>query len=190
MQLLRLPPRRPTPPTVPGRAPPPHRLKLPPHGGTLTISIVENRASPKVGGGPARTPVARMLSELQLKAKLGSARPSDEVEGLKFEVKWEPMKGTLGAVIDQDESMAILGELLVVSCDYFVSRNLTCLLGIEQPRLRGDAAQGYQCACQSYPQSISVSTSARSYAKCVFSGGKSRFGLSWSVLLIRVWGDT
>ncbi|KAF8447165.1 mediator complex subunit MED14-domain-containing protein [Boletus edulis BED1] len=106
---------RPTPTAVPGRAQPPSRIKLPPHGGTLTVSIVENRASPKVGGGPARSPTARMLSELQLKAKLGSARPSDEVEGLKFEVKWEPMKGTLGAVIDQDESMAMIGELLVES---------------------------------------------------------------------------
>lgn len=56
-----------------------------------------------------------MLSELQLKAKLGSARPSDEVEGLKFEVKWDPIQGTLGVTIDQDESMAIIGELLVVS---------------------------------------------------------------------------
>lgn len=112
---LRLLPRRPTPTTAPGRAQPPNRLKLPPHGGTLTISIVENRASPKVGSGPARSPVARMLSELQLKSKLGSARPSDEVEGLKFEVKWEPMKGTLGAVIDQDESMSNLGDLSVVS---------------------------------------------------------------------------
>ena len=55
-----------------------------------------------------------MLSELQLKAKLGSARPSDEVEGVKFEIKWEPMKNTLGVVIDLDESMEIIGELLVV----------------------------------------------------------------------------
>ncbi|KAN0076709.1 Mediator complex subunit MED14 domain containing protein [Tylopilus felleus] len=106
---------RPTPTTVPARTQLLNRSKLPPHGGTLTISIVENRASPQVGGGPARSPAARMLSELQLKAKLGSARPSDEVEGLKFEVKWEPMKGALGVVIDQDESMGFIGELLVES---------------------------------------------------------------------------
>lgn len=56
-----------------------------------------------------------MLSELQLKAKLGSTRPSDEVEGFKFEVKWEPIKGTLGVAIDQNESMAIIGQLSVVS---------------------------------------------------------------------------
>ncbi|KAF8552437.1 MED14-domain-containing protein [Imleria badia] len=106
---------RPTPTPAPGRTQLPNRIKLPPHGGTLTISIIENRASPKVGGGPARSPTARMLSELQLKAKLGSARPSDEVEGLKFEVKWEPMKGTLGVMIDQNDTMAILGELSVES---------------------------------------------------------------------------
>ncbi|KAI9567227.1 mediator complex subunit MED14-domain-containing protein [Boletus coccyginus] len=106
---------RPTSTAAPGRAQPPGRNKLPPQGGTLTISIVENRANPKVGGGPTRSPAARMLSELQVKAKLGSARPSDEVEGLKFEVKWEPTKGTLGVGIDQDESMIIIGELLVES---------------------------------------------------------------------------
>ncbi|KAH0826875.1 mediator complex subunit MED14-domain-containing protein [Lanmaoa asiatica] len=106
---------RPAPTAVPGRVQPPNRIKLPPHGGTLTISIVENRANSKVGGGPARPPAARMLSELQLKAKLGSARPSDEVEGLKFEVNWEPMKGTLGVLINQDESMAVIKELLVES---------------------------------------------------------------------------
>lgn len=93
-----------------------------------------------------------MLSELQLKAKLGSARPSDEVEGLKFEVKWEPMKGTLGVVIDQDESMDIIGELLVVGlCDLSVMKPYVCPLGTEQPRFRGDATQGHQYPCQSYP---------------------------------------
>lgn len=96
-------------------------MKLPPYGGTLTISIVENRASSKIGSGPARSPAARTLSELQLKAKLGSARPSDEVEGLKFEVKWDPIQGALGVAIDQVESMTIVGELLVVS---------SCKLGI------------------------------------------------------------
>ncbi|KAG8218037.1 mediator complex subunit MED14-domain-containing protein, partial [Butyriboletus roseoflavus] len=106
---------RPTPTAIPGRAQPLNRLKLPPHGGTLTISIIENRASPKVGGGPARSPTARMLSELQLKAKLGSTKPSDEVEGLKFEVKWEPIRGTLGVAIDRAESMTIIGELSVDS---------------------------------------------------------------------------
>lgn len=65
-----------------------------------------------------------MLSELQLKAKLGSERPSDEIEGLKFEVKWDPIQGTLGVATDQDESMAIIGELLVVS---------SCELGIMKP---------------------------------------------------------
>ncbi|KIJ59729.1 hypothetical protein HYDPIDRAFT_118235 [Hydnomerulius pinastri MD-312] len=105
---------RPNPPNVP-RPQAPNRIKLPPHGGTLIISIVENSATQQAGGGPARSPVARMLAELQKKAKLGGARPSDEVEGLKFDVKWEPVKGTLGVGIDQDETMAAIGELLVDS---------------------------------------------------------------------------
>lgn len=152
LRPLRLLPRRPTPTAAPGRAQPPGRNKLPPQGGTLTISIVENRANPKVGGGPARSPAARMLSELQVKAKLGSARPSDEVEGLKFEVRWEPTKGTLGVGIDQDESMIIIGELLVVSsCELGVMKPKACLLGIKQPRFRGNVTQGRPCACQSHP---------------------------------------
>ncbi|KIK79206.1 hypothetical protein PAXRUDRAFT_161917 [Paxillus rubicundulus Ve08.2h10] len=106
---------RPIPPTAPGRPRAPTRVNLPAHGGTLSISIVEHRATPKAGGGPARSPVARMLATLQQKAKLGDGRPSDEVEGLKFNVKWEPMKGTLGTVIDQDECIAYLGELPVDS---------------------------------------------------------------------------
>ncbi|KAF9242015.1 mediator complex subunit MED14-domain-containing protein [Melanogaster broomeanus] len=104
---------RPTPPSVSGRPQAPNRIKLPSHGGTLTISIVENRAT--LNTGPARSPVARMVAELQQKAKLREGRPSDEVEGLKFDVKWEPMKGALGVAIDQDECMTSIGELLVDS---------------------------------------------------------------------------
>ena len=133
--MLRLLQSRPTATTVPGRPQPPNRLKLPPHGGTLTISIIENRASPKASSGPARSPAARMLSELQLKAKLGSTRPSDEVEGLRFEVKWEHMKGTLGAIIDRDESMAVIGELSVVSlCESVFSKPHVYSLAIAKPR--------------------------------------------------------
>lgn len=133
LQSTQTSPRRPAPTTVLGRPQPLSRLKLPPHGGILTISIVENRANPKFGNGPARPPAARMLSELQLKAKLGSARPSDEVEGLKFEVKWEPMKGALGVVIDQDESMAIVGEILVVSL-YKSYLSISDVSPIESPK--------------------------------------------------------
>lgn len=89
-------------------------MTLPPYGGTLTISILESRAAQQAGGGPARTPTARMLAELQQRAKLGDARPSEEVEGLKFDVRWEPMKRTLGVLINQEEAMAIMGVLQVV----------------------------------------------------------------------------
>ncbi|KAJ6558514.1 mediator complex subunit MED14-domain-containing protein [Mycena vulgaris] len=74
------------------------RTKLPLLGGTLTISIVEAKSQPQARG-PARSPKARVLAELQQRSKLGTLRPSDEVEGLKFEVRWEPAKGALGAVI-------------------------------------------------------------------------------------------
>lgn len=105
--------RRPTPQNVPGRQQP-SRITLPPYGGTLTISILENRATQRAGGGPARTPKARILAELQQRAKLDGARPSDEVEGLKFDVRWEPRQGTLGVVTNQEEAAATMGSLQVV----------------------------------------------------------------------------
>ncbi|KAJ7502829.1 mediator complex subunit MED14-domain-containing protein [Mycena galericulata] len=86
------------------------RTKLPSLGGTLTISIVEAKAQSQTLG-PARSPKARVLAEIQQRSKLGTLRPSDEVEGLKFEVRWEPAKGALGAVIAPD----IPDEFLVIN---------------------------------------------------------------------------
>lgn len=58
--------------------------------------------------------MARMLAELQRRSKLGDMRPTDEVESLQFDVKWEPMKGVLAANIDADEAIAAVQELVVV----------------------------------------------------------------------------
>lgn len=96
---------RPPQPGVPVLAP--NRLKLPSHGGTLTISIVEKKS--------VRSPIARMLAELQQKSKLGDMRPSDDVETLQFDAKWEPMKGVLAANIDAEETIAAVKELVVES---------------------------------------------------------------------------
>lgn len=99
---------RPPQPGVPVLAP--NRLKLPSHGGTLTISIVE-----KVDKKSVRSPIARMLAELQQKSKLGDMRPSDDVENLQFDAKWEPMKGVLAANIDAEETITAVKELVVES---------------------------------------------------------------------------
>lgn len=56
-----------------------------------------------------------MLAKLQRKAKLGNAKPSDEVEGLRFEVKWEPEKGALGVMLPSEELMLPEDYLRVVS---------------------------------------------------------------------------
>jgi len=108
--------RRPTPPSIPGRP----RSKLPLLGGTLTVAIVETRAPPQVGGGgPARSSKARVLADLQQKSKLGTTKPSDEVEGLKFEIRWEPAKGALGVNIPLEDSIMPDGLILVVSFETF-----------------------------------------------------------------------
>ena len=80
-----------------------------------------------------------MLAELQAKAKLGGRgviagaegagagvgvgvgkKPSDEVEGLKFEVKWEPTKGAFGVKVVEQDVRVEEGELSVVSCSYYL----------------------------------------------------------------------
>lgn len=96
---------------MPGRPPP--RTKLPPQGGSLTVSIVEAKDSSRPGsrplggliGGPARCANARVLAEVQEKSKLQSGhRPSDDVESLMLEVKWEPSPGALGVTLNAEES--------------------------------------------------------------------------------------
>ncbi|KAF7315273.1 Mediator of RNA polymerase II transcription subunit 14 [Mycena indigotica] len=73
------------------------RTKIPPIGGTLTISITEIK--PSRSQGPARSPTAEVLCQLQQQSKIGSLRPSDEVESLHFHVRWEPALGALGVNI-------------------------------------------------------------------------------------------
>lgn len=67
------------------------------------MAIVQTRAPLQTGPGPARSPRQRVIARIQRKAKLTDAKPSDEVEGLKFVVKWEPAKGAFGVYIPQDD---------------------------------------------------------------------------------------
>ena len=77
------------------------------------MSIVEAKDSSRPGsrplggliGGPARCANARVLAEVQEKSKLQPGhRPSDDVESLKLEVKWEPSPGALGVTLSAEES--------------------------------------------------------------------------------------
>lgn len=105
--------RRKPPPNLPGRPPPPQRGNIPALGGTLTISIVSAQTGPN--NKASRPPITRVLAELQGKAKLDSGRPSDEVEPLRFEVKWEPEKGALGVLVPDESSWLPRSDLLIVS---------------------------------------------------------------------------
>jgi mediator of RNA polymerase II transcription subunit 14 len=104
---------------MPGRQNP--RFKLPLVGGTLSISIVEAQASAQAGGGPARSPQARVLAELQRKSKLGKSRPSDEVEGLRIEVRWEPTKGAMGVNLPPSDLVDPASNLSIVSPSAFLT---------------------------------------------------------------------
>ena len=59
-----------------------------------------------------------MLAELQQRSKLSGKRPSDEVEVMGFDVKWEPEKGALGVSIPVEEAHQAVGELKLVSHAY------------------------------------------------------------------------
>lgn len=77
------------------------------------------------------------MAELQARSKLGlgnaegggtsagtergSKRPSDDVEGMRFEVVWETQKGALGAVVAPEDVKVEDGELAVVSVFSFLS---------------------------------------------------------------------
>lgn len=101
------------PPSTGPSAPRGKLPKLPPHGGTLTISLVSTPA-------PRRSPRSRVLAEIQEKTKLGARqgrKTSDEVEGMMWEVAWKPEVTALGVDrIPREE--AVLGEKeVVVVCD-------------------------------------------------------------------------
>jgi mediator of RNA polymerase II transcription subunit 14 len=55
------------------------------------------------------------LAELQVKAKFAGKKASDEVEGLKFEVKWETSKGAFGVKVAEEDVRVEEGSLDVVS---------------------------------------------------------------------------
>ena len=105
--------RRPPPP--PSQVVSRLRPKLPLLGGTLMISIVETPRLAQSNSGPIRTPQKRAIARLQQKTKLGGAKPSDDVEGLRFAVHWEPTKGTLGVLIPSEQLLLSADALQVVS---------------------------------------------------------------------------
>ena len=88
----------------------------------MVISIVETYRPAQSSSGPTRTPQKRAIARLQQKTKLGTAKPSDEVEGLGFAVHWEPTKGALGVLIPL-EQLVLPADVLQV-----VSRIVTCYI--------------------------------------------------------------
>ncbi|CAL1707828.1 unnamed protein product [Somion occarium] len=101
------------------RKPPPsnQRVNIPRLGGTLTISIVKSETSSSPvskAHPPHRSAKAQVLAELQERSKLGERkRPSDTVEHLRFEVKWEPQRVALGMSIPFEAVTLPEGELRV-----------------------------------------------------------------------------
>ena len=98
-------------PPPPNQKRPAQQRPLPALGGKLIISIVQVKE--KTGRKASRSPRARVLAELQSRSKLEGARPSDEVEHMRFDVRWEPENGALG-VAPAPEDMFIPPEQLQI----------------------------------------------------------------------------
>ncbi|KAM6502426.1 Mediator complex subunit MED14 domain containing protein [Amanita muscaria] len=93
------------------------RHKIPLLGGTLTVSIVETHGSPQAGGGPLRSAKARLVAKLQQNSKLGKSYLSDEVEGLIFDARWQPVQGALGVNLPVEALALPHGALKIDSND-------------------------------------------------------------------------
>jgi len=91
--------------------------KIPLSAGSISISIVETKAPAQTGPGPARSAKDRALARLQKKSRLGAQQASDEVEGFKFAVTWEPTQNALGITIPPEECY-LSEEILQVVCSY------------------------------------------------------------------------
>ncbi|RDX48026.1 MED14-domain-containing protein [Lentinus brumalis] len=84
---------------------------LPPLGGKIVISIVHVKE--QTGRKAMRSPRARVLAELQARSKLETSRPSDEVEHMRFDVRWEPEQGALGVTPAPEDMFISPGELQI-----------------------------------------------------------------------------
>ncbi|KAI0248188.1 mediator complex subunit MED14-domain-containing protein [Lactifluus subvellereus] len=82
------------------------RFQLPSLGGTLKIEL---QTTP----GPIRKPRARVLAELQDGAKLGGRKPSDTVEGTRWNVGWEPAPRALGIALTAEGTISAPDGLFV-----------------------------------------------------------------------------
>ncbi|EJF55792.1 MED14-domain-containing protein [Dichomitus squalens LYAD-421 SS1] len=98
-------------PPPPNQKRPPQQRPLPALGGKLTISIVQVKE--KTGHKASRSPRARVLAELQSRSKLDESRPSDEVEHMRFDVRWEPENGALGVTPALEDLFMPLEQLRI-----------------------------------------------------------------------------
>ncbi|KAH9170124.1 MED14-domain-containing protein [Lactarius sanguifluus] len=99
---IRQPPPRPPPPAA--------RFQLPLLGGTLKIEL-------RTTTNPIRGPRARVLAELQDRAKLNGRRPSDTVEGTRWSVVWEPAPQALGIALTGNGAILAPEQLFVDAQD-------------------------------------------------------------------------
>ena len=126
----------------------------------MIVSIVETHRPSQSSSGPSRTPQKRALARLQQKTKLGNAKPSDEVEGLRFTVQWEPTKGALGVLVPL-EQLVLSDALQVVSqmaISYIISFDMTP--GCREIGLRGYASYRHSETFGSYSRNFPDPASA------------------------------
>ena len=90
--------------------------RQPPHAASFQLSLLGGtfRIELLTTPDPIRQPNARVLTELQDRAKLGERRPSDTVEGTTWNVVWEPAPLALGIALTTEAVIPTPGDLTVV----------------------------------------------------------------------------
>lgn len=116
-------------PPPPNQKRPPQQKPLPTVGGKLSISIVQVKE--KTGRRAMRSPRARVLAELQARSKLEGTVPSDEVESMRFEVRWEPEAGALGVTPAAEDMFMLPDQLQIVRRPVPIRGNPLVKLGRE-----------------------------------------------------------
>jgi len=81
----------------------------------VTVSIVESPSTQRENGSFK----SKALAELQQVSKLRSKRPSDTVEHLQFDIRWEPAQGALAVLIPREDTVIAKDFLVVVRLQFF-----------------------------------------------------------------------
>lgn len=99
----------------------------------MTIEIKAVNSAFITSNGPATSPKAQALADIQYKSKISAVRPSDEVEALAFHVTWEPFPRVFGLVVPPEQCVLSAEALAIVRS--IMATSLIMLNSCRMPRI-------------------------------------------------------